>query len=158
MKIKTSDEINTEILFLKEQKKLESKASAVKGRQAKMEEDREAAQMQSQQDSLKDKEQQRAALKTTYVKTMSEIDSIGSIKLSKAMKDSLPDFMTNATVRGSNNTLLTPMQDTLKDILANEKSAIQFAAILKNMYDSKSGNFNFKDIVSKAKNEKNRRN
>lgn len=129
------DYIQTQIDFLKDSNKLEN-FSKNKIQKKKEREDREAEALKEEQRKLKEQQkvQQRKA-KTKLASTVSNLEEIKGIKLSKVDKKELPNYMLERNVKLQNGGKITTMQKDIMEALQDENKAIFLAKLLRNDFD-----------------------
>ena len=91
---------------------------------------REQLAQQHEKELLAERQKEKE-YKQSLLNVINSEDEIGVIKLSKADKTSLADFMASRTIKTENG-FITPFYKTLGETLANPKAFIQVAKILKN--------------------------
>lgn len=145
---KDSEEIETEIEFLKDSGKLKL-ITEKKFNKYKAEFDtNQKAILQSQDDA---REKEKIAIKESKTKVTNFLNTnneVSGIKFSIADKKELPSYMSEKTVKLTNGTKITQMQaDIFYNIPKNEVALIQLATLLKNRNEDGSLNF---DSITKS--------
>ena len=128
------DEIIDKIEWLKERNKLEETANKVFNKfdkiRTKEREDLLKAQKKADINAKDNNRKYREDLK----KTISEIDEVGKIKITKTDKDELFDFLMKPTIK-SGNTYITPFREAMKMVYGDKKQLLALAKIVKAKFD-----------------------
>lgn len=149
-----SEDIQDRINLYKDKKTLAAKAEAYHSKMIKIEKDRATDLENKAKTTRKRIKEKRGQDKETLTKIINEEDTLAYMKTKKLKADSLPKYMIDPVHEDVNSgNYLTSFQNDLKNILSNNKSFVQLAALVK-MFDKENNKFDFSGIKQKAVNEK----
>lgn len=137
------DYISSHLEFLKDSDNLKKIAETHFNKWKAKNEKEQARLLKEQDDKAKLEKENRRKFKNKVTNFISETEELNGVYLSKSDKRTLPNYMTDRTVKLQNGGAITSMQRDLYAALQDDSKAVLIAKLLKN-------DFNFKDIEINA--------
>ena len=136
--------ITAQIEFLKDSKRLKKHADTHFKKWDASNKQAQANILASQETAAKREKESRRLLKTKVSSFLKDTDEVEGFTVTTKDRKSLPDYMSDRTIKLQNGNQITNMQKDLMRVLNSPTGSVQIAKLLKSA--SEEGELNFKEI------------